>query len=80
LDFTGGIINVNYEGQRIAENTLERRKRLAEYFRVYINGELILGEMRHTMGNGHQDYNFGFEKYQGIDSVNTIRLELGVLK
>jgi hypothetical protein len=78
VNFTNGIINVAY-GERVAEDTPERRQELSKHFRVYVNGDLMLGELGKTQGSGHIDYYFRFERLLDIEAVKTIRLELGII-
>lgn len=72
-------VNIYYS-ERIANDTAERREKLSEVFRVYINGELVNGELARSQGNGHVDYRFIFDKHFGLTGVKTIRVELGYKK
>jgi len=69
--------NIKYGTERIAEDTPERRNALSEVFRVYINDELVGGEMNYQQGNNSFYYQFIFDKCYGLNSIRTIRFELG---
>ena len=69
-------INIRY-GERIEEDTPERRESLANVYRVYINGGFISGELEYWQANGHSDYRFVFDKQYRLEDVKTIRVEVG---
>jgi len=67
------IINNN----RQSEDTPERREALAKVFRIYINGELVGGELISLDGNHNYYYYFMFDKYYSLENIDMIRVELG---
>ncbi len=69
-------INIKYN-ERVAEDTPERREALSKVFRVYINDELLTGELSYTQGNGHGDYTFLFDKLYDFNDIKTMKLEIG---
>jgi len=68
--------NIIY-GDREYEDTPERRADLSRAFRVYANGDELGGEMSYTQGNGSVYYAFIYDEALPLESVKTMRLELG---
>ncbi|MDR0818957.1 MAG: hypothetical protein LBN43_05235 [Oscillospiraceae bacterium] len=68
--------NFNY-GERVKEDTPERRAEVSDFLRVYVNGSLIGGEVWRGQGSNHSDYEFRFDNAIELDQVSSIRLEVG---
>jgi hypothetical protein len=68
--------NIIY-GERVDEDTPERRAALSRVFRIFANDVELAGEMAYTQGNGHSDYIFILDKELLLDDVKTLRLEVG---
>lgn len=72
----GDFINIKYD-ERIHDDTPERRAKLSQVFRVYVNGVALGGELSFEGGNGHSDISFIFDKPLRLEDVKTLRLEVG---
>ena len=68
--------NIIY-GERVHEDTLERRSELTRVFRVYSNGVALGGEMAYYQGNGSASYNFIYDIPLSLADIETVRLEVG---
>jgi len=66
--------NIRYF-ERIEKDTLERREKLSEYLKIYINDDLITGEISYQQGNNSFYSRFIFDKPYSIDEIETIKIE-----
>jgi len=67
---------------RVCEDTAERREKLWEIFRVYINDEPVYGELSYicdpSYGNGYEYwFDFFFDNYLLKEDVDSVRIEFG---
>jgi len=69
----------NSIGDGAISDTKENREIISDVFRVYINNELILGELSKDNGPNYVGYNLLFDKDYSINDIQTIRIELGFI-
>ena len=76
LDILYLFHNINIRHfERIEKDTPERREKLSEYLKIYINDELITGEISYQQGNNSYYSNYIFDKPYSIDEIETIKIK-----
>ncbi|MDR1540084.1 MAG: hypothetical protein LBU32_19200 [Clostridiales bacterium] len=68
--------NLDYN-TRIHDNTKARIESLGNIVKVYINGELAVGELSRSTVTNSSEYGFIFNRSYALGEIKTLRLEVG---
>jgi len=64
-------------GQRLEEDTHERRIELFNVFKIYINDEIVGGELVTLQGSGYTLYLFKLDFPTTVENIDTVQIEIG---